>query len=87
MSVYVFSSPTCAPCQTLKPVIKDLKEDFPNLTWTEVNIKADPAGLTQKYGVTRVPTIIVETVKGIESHSGTAAMGYYRILRNASQQD
>lgn len=86
MSVYVFSSPTCAPCQTLKPVIKDLKDDFPNLTWVDVNVKADPAGFTQKYSVTRVPTIVVDSAKGIESHSGTAAMGYYRILRNATQK-
>ena len=87
MSVYVFSSPTCAPCQTLKPVIKDLKDDFPNLTWVHVVVKPDPAGLPKKYGVTRVSTIFVESAKGIESHSGTAAMGYYRILRNASQKD
>jgi len=86
MSAYVFSSPTCAPCQTLKPVIQDLKEEFPSLQWIDVNIKDDPRGLTQKYGVKQVPTVVVHSTKGVESHSGTAAMGYYRILRNATQQ-
>jgi len=86
MSAYVFSSPTCAPCQTLKPVIEDLKEEFPSLQWIHVNIQADPAGLTQKYGVTKVPTVVIDSKKGIESHTGTVAMGYYRILRNATQQ-
>jgi thiol-disulfide isomerase/thioredoxin len=86
MSVYVFSSPTCPPCQTLKPVIQDLKEDFPSLQWIDVNVKNDPQGFTQKYGVKQVPTIVVHSHKGIESHSGTAAMGYYRILKNAMQQ-
>ena len=86
MSAYVFSSPTCAPCQTLKPVIQDLKEEFPSLQWIDVNIKDDPRGLTQKYGVKQVPTVVVHSMKGVESHSGTAAMGYYRILRNATQQ-
>jgi thiol-disulfide isomerase/thioredoxin len=84
MSVYVFSSPTCAPCQTLKPVIEDLKEEFSSLQWIHVNIKNDPAGLTQKYGVTVVPTVVVDSPKGIQSHSGTVAMGYYRILRHAT---
>jgi thiol-disulfide isomerase/thioredoxin len=86
MSAYVFSSPTCAPCQTLKPVIEDLKEEFSSLQWIHVNIKDDPKGLTQKYGVKVVPTVVVDTKKGIESHTGTVAMGYYRILRNATQQ-
>jgi thiol-disulfide isomerase/thioredoxin len=86
MSAYVFSSPTCAPCQVLKPVIKDLKEEFPGLQWIDVNIKEDPQGFTQKYGVKHVPTIVVHSLKGIESHSGTAAMGYYRILKNAMRQ-
>lgn len=86
MSAYVFSSPTCPPCQTLKPVIEDLKEEFPSLQWIHVNIKDDPAGLTQKYGVKVVPTVVVDSKKGIESHSGTVSMGYYRILRNATTQ-
>jgi thiol-disulfide isomerase/thioredoxin len=86
MSAYVFSSPTCPPCQTLKPVIEDLKEEFPSLQWIHVNIKNDPAGITQKYGVKYVPTVVVDSSKGIESHSGTTVMGYYRILRNATQQ-
>lgn len=86
MSAYVFSSPTCPPCQMLKPVIEDLKEEFSSLQWIHVNIKDDPTGLTQKYGVTKVPTVVVESTKGIHSHSGTTVMGYYRILRNATQQ-
>jgi thioredoxin 1 len=86
MSVYVFSSPTCPPCTALKPVVEDLKEEFSDLQWNHVNIKNDPAGLTQKYGVKQVPTIVVETANGIQSHSGTVAMGYYRILRNATKQ-
>jgi thiol-disulfide isomerase/thioredoxin len=87
MSVYVFSSPTCPPCQTLKPAIQDLKEEFPSLEWIHVNIKNDPEGYTQKYGVKVVPTIVVVSAKGIESHSGTSVIGYYRILRNAIRQE
>jgi len=83
MSAFVFSSPTCEPCRQIKPVLEDLKEEFPSFTWINVNIKDDPAGLTQKYGVQVVPTVVVDTGKTIQSHSGTAAMGYYRILKSA----
>jgi|UniRef100_A0A6C0B2W6 thioredoxin-like negative regulator of GroEL len=86
MSVFVFSSPICPPCQTLKPVIQDLKEEFSSLEWIHVNIKDDPRGLTQKYGVTQVPTVVVVSKNGIERHSGTVAMGYYRILHNAMKK-
>jgi thioredoxin-like negative regulator of GroEL len=86
MSAYVFSSPICPPCQTLKPVIQDLKEEFSDLIWIDVNIKNDPTGLTQKYNVKQVPTVVVHSVNGIESHSGTNAIGYYRILRNATKK-
>jgi len=84
MSVYYFSSPTCEPCKKLKPVVEDLKEEFPSLQWISVNIQNDPQELSKKYGVTVVPTIVVDSAKGIEKHSGTVAMGYYRILRNAT---
>jgi thiol-disulfide isomerase/thioredoxin len=84
MSVYYFSSPTCEPCKKLKPVVEDLKEEFPDFQWISVNIQNDPEELSKKYGVTVVPTIVVDSAKGIERHSGTVAMGYYRILRNAT---
>jgi thiol-disulfide isomerase/thioredoxin len=84
MSVYYFSSPTCEPCKKLKPVVEDLKEEFPSLQWISVNIQNDPEELAKKYSVTVVPTIVVDSAKGIERHSGTVAMGYYRILRNAT---
>jgi thiol-disulfide isomerase/thioredoxin len=85
MSVYVFSSPTCEPCAKIKPIIEDLKEEFPSLQWVSVNIKNDPELLTAKYGVTVVPTIVVDSSKGIERHSGTVIAPYYRILRNATR--
>ena len=65
--------------------IEDLKEEFPSLKWIHVNIKDDPEGYTQKYGVKVVPTVVTVSVNGTETHSGTSAMGYYRILRNATR--
>jgi len=88
MSAYIFSSPICPPCKAMKPVFGDLKEEFSSLQWKDVNIKADPEGLTQKYGVKFVPTIVAISATGIiQSHTGTNIGGYYKILREASQQE
>jgi thioredoxin-like negative regulator of GroEL len=88
MSAYIFSSPMCPPCQALKPVFEELKEEFSSLQWKHVNIKADPEGLTQKFGVKFVPTVVAISSAGvIYSHTGTNIGGYYKILRQASQQE
>lgn len=85
---YHFWSPTCGPCKTLKPVIEDLKEEFTQITWIAVNTHDDSQGLAQRFGVQFVPTIVVAIfddegkLTSSEKHSGTAAAGYYRILRS-----
>lgn len=88
MSAYIFSSPICPPCQALKPVFEDLKEEFSSLQWKHVNIKDDPEGLTQKFGVKIVPTVVAVSSAGVvQAHTGTNIGGYYKILRQASQQE
>jgi len=79
-----FWSPTCAPCKAIKPAVEDLKEEFPDVEWVSVNTHNDPEGYSEKFNVSVVPTIVVvsKTLK-TERHSGTAMMGYYRIIRNA----
>ncbi len=85
---YHFWSPTCGPCKVLKPTIEDLKEEFPQIEWVSVNTHDDANNYAEKFGVKVVPTVVVlafdETGKILfnEKHSGTAAAGYYRILRS-----
>ena len=83
MKVYHFWSKTCEPCKKIKPVIEDLKEDFQEFEWTAVDIHNDPEKLTQKYDIKQVPTIVVETFKGITSYTGTDSSAYFRLLKNA----
>lgn len=84
VTAYHFWSPTCAPCEILKPTIKDLKEDFQDVTWISVNVQDDTNNYVDKFGVKNWPTVVVVNKKGdIDKHSGTSPMGYYRILRNA----
>jgi thiol-disulfide isomerase/thioredoxin len=81
---YHFWSPTCGPCQVIKPAIEDLKEEFPNVVWRSVNTHNDINTASQTFQVSVVPTIVV-TKDGSEvgRHSGTSMSIYYSILRKA----
>jgi thiol-disulfide isomerase/thioredoxin len=81
---YHFWSPTCGPCQVIKPAIEDLKEEFPNVVWRSVNTHNDINNAAPTFQVSVVPTIVV-TKDGSEvgRHSGTSMSIYYSILRKA----
>lgn len=85
---YQFSSPTCGPCNVIKPTMEDLKEEFPQITWVSVNTQNDKNRYAEKFGVQVVPTMVVAVsdasgkIVFSEKHSGTAIAGYYRLLRN-----
>jgi len=83
--IYVFSSPICEPCKKIKPALKELQEDFP-LEWKFINTIDDIEGLTKKYDVQKVPTMIIDIPSGILRHSGTDIIGYYKILRLIPQE-
>lgn len=89
--VYIFSSPTCGPCQTIKPSIADLKEEFENVTWREVNTKQDINGAAAAFSISVVPTIVVtrgsasvwspSTEREIGRYSGTQMSIWYTLVR------
>jgi thioredoxin-like negative regulator of GroEL len=84
VTVYHFWSPTCRPCQVIKPAIEDLKEEFSQMNWVSVNTHADSQGYAQKFNVSVVPTVVV-VKKDVEvaRHSGSSIGIYYTILRKA----
>lgn len=87
--VYLFTSPTCGPCKTIKPFWNELREDddsvYSKFTWMTIDITADRENYVQLFGVTAVPTMVV-TVDGnvFGSSKGTSAMGYLNLLKRAS---
>ena len=83
VNVFVFSSKTCAPCQTMKPVFADLKEEFPDYEWSDIDIHQLPE-LTASMGVRNIPCMVVmKDEKTVGQHIGTNVAQYYRILRQA----
>lgn len=83
---YLFSSPTCEPCQVMKPALSELKEDFDSVHWVHVNTQADTEKIAASFGITHVPSMVVirdGTVVG--KVTGTALAEYYRILRQATR--
>ena len=89
-TVYQFWSPTCGPCNFMKPTFADLQEEFSNMNWIPVNTHDDPNNYARQFGVTVVPTLVAvvsdsSKIVYSEKHSGTSVPPYYRILRNASK--
>ena len=78
MSVYMFTSLTCEPCKQIKPAIQELQEDFP-LVWYFIDL-VEHSEIAKKYGVEKVPTMILESPEGIFKHSGVDISGYYKLL-------
>jgi thiol-disulfide isomerase/thioredoxin len=90
--VYHFWSPTCKPCKAIKPAIEELKNDFSSFRWITINTHEDPQELSKKFKIQFVPSIAVVRLDesgstvSMEKHTGVDMMGYYRILKNATQQ-
>ena len=62
VTVKKFSAVWCGPCRALSPVIKEIKESYisnSNVKFEEYDVD-DFNEETQKFGITSVPTIIIE---------------------------
>jgi len=56
--ILYFSTPTCAPCKTFQPVVREVQSEL-GVFVQYIDAQANTA-LAQKYAVSVVPTIIVE---------------------------
>jgi thioredoxin 1 len=84
-TMYFFTSPTCGPCKSVKPVISELTEDHPRITWVTVDTAADSGNLATAHKITHVPTMVAIS-NGVEvgRHSGTQLMGYFALAKRLS---
>jgi thioredoxin reductase (NADPH) len=52
-----YSSPTCGPCHTLKPILSKVAEEFADqIHYVEIDIVEDPA-IAESAGVIGTPTV------------------------------
>lgn len=71
-----YASPSCSPCDTLKPILSKLVEEFAGkMHYIEIDIEADPE-IAANAGVTGTPTIqffkqkeLLTELKGVKPKS------------------
>jgi len=79
---YHFFSPTCGPCQYIKPTIADLIDDFPGIYFIGVNTKDDPQGIAGKLRVQYVPTfVILKAGVEIGRYTGSEPSMFFALCR------
>jgi thiol-disulfide isomerase/thioredoxin len=85
VKVIMFTSPSCVPCNSVKPTIAELQDDYSEFEWDSVNVMKDPAEIGPKLHVRLVPTMVVLKPDGTEfgRHEGSALIGYFYLLKRA----
>jgi thioredoxin 1 len=59
VTVKKFSAVWCGPCRMLAPVMNEIKSKYPNVKFEEYDVDNE-VDEVMKYGVTSVPTVIIE---------------------------
>jgi thioredoxin 1 len=59
----LFGSPTCAPCDTVKSLLRDVAASHDRFRWHYVDA-ADQLALADEHDVRRVPTLLVVDERG-----------------------
>lgn len=63
----------CGPCKMMKPTISDLKNEFPETFFKEIDVDEDPQA-TQHFDVMSIPTLIImEEAEEVKRFTGVHA--------------
>ena len=86
INIYVFTSPTCEPCKTLKPVFNELKEEYPEFNWNFTDVTNDPEKMKDFFNVSKIPSMVIEQEGSVVTrYQGTIITQYLSCLRTASR--
>ena len=79
--VVLYSSPTCGPCRTLKPMVSTVISEFgENVHYVEIDIEQDPE-IAEAAGVMGTPTLqCFKAKERVESVSGVKMKSEWRRL-------
>lgn len=64
VTVRKFGATWCGPCKALAPVLKQLKEEYTDVSFLEYDVDEEEDAVLQ-YGITSVPTVIIEKDFGL----------------------
>lgn len=65
ITVKRFTAAWCGPCRMLKPIFEELKGEYPNVQFEDVNIDVEPnMEIATLYGVQSIPTVVFMDEKG-----------------------
>ncbi len=64
VTVKKFSASWCGPCKALAPVMNEIKGNFSNVSFHDIDIDEN-FEIASQYGVRSVPTVIIEN-NGVE---------------------
>lgn len=59
-SVYIYTSPTCAPCNTLKPLLKEVCADL-NIPVVDNDVSMMTRDQLVSLNIRQVPTVVIRT--------------------------
>ena len=73
-TLVVFSANWCGPCKSMAPMLEKVQEDYSSvINVIKIDIDASP-GLTSKYAVRSIPTIMAfKSGQPFSTHIGNAA--------------
>ena len=85
VKVLMFTTASCGPCNTIKPTIAELQDDYAQFEWVNIDTTKDVNATAFKMGVRLVPTMVVLKPDGTEfgKHEGSSLIGYFNLLRRA----
>ena len=79
-TVKYFSATWCGPCQTFKPIMKEIASEGHSVQFIDIDQQGD---LAQQYNVRSVPTIVIEQ-GGTEVNRLIGATSKQLVLENLS---
>lgn len=72
LTLVAFTSPTCEICRSLRPSLRRLQHDYPDVRLEEVSHGPDTLGIFRDWSVTSTPYVVAVDQRGVVRGGGVA---------------